>query len=129
MIKLVFFFSSRRRHTRWTGDWSSDVCSSDLGTRETFSPGTKLPTYSLARHVVPGLKVTRVPERLLPLACLALAALLAVALTEARPWLVALVLVLVAADLHVSRYHATRADQGNAAYAAVRHARPGRLLE
>src|SRR5690348_5760362 len=26
---LAFFFSSRRRHTRWTGDWSSDVCSSD----------------------------------------------------------------------------------------------------
>src|SRR5690348_14953720 len=25
----LFFFSSRRRHTRWTGDWSSDVCSSD----------------------------------------------------------------------------------------------------
>src|SRR6266581_6662816 len=24
-----FFFSSRRRHTRWTGDWSSDVCASD----------------------------------------------------------------------------------------------------
>src|SRR6266487_1963741 len=29
--RLCFFFSSRRRHTRWTGDWSSDVCSSDLG--------------------------------------------------------------------------------------------------
>src|SRR6266487_2539832 len=28
---MCFFFSSRRRHTRWTGDWSSDVCSSDLG--------------------------------------------------------------------------------------------------
>src|SRR4051794_8867930 len=28
-----FFFSSRRRHTRWTGDWSSDVCSSDLRPR------------------------------------------------------------------------------------------------
>src|SRR5690348_17826885 len=27
---VVFFFSSRRRHTIWTGDWSSDVCSSDL---------------------------------------------------------------------------------------------------
>src|SRR6266487_4508546 len=27
---VLFFFSSRRRHTRWTGDWSSDVCSSDL---------------------------------------------------------------------------------------------------
>src|SRR5436189_179474 len=25
-----FFFSSRRRHTRYIGDWSSDVCSSDL---------------------------------------------------------------------------------------------------
>src|SRR6266480_6545620 len=28
---LLFFFSSRRRHTRLTCDWSSDVCSSDLG--------------------------------------------------------------------------------------------------
>src|SRR5690625_7762329 len=27
---LSFFFSSRRRHTRWPRDWSSDVCSSDL---------------------------------------------------------------------------------------------------
>src|SRR5689334_23575475 len=27
---LAFFFSSRRRHTRWNCDWSSDVCSSDL---------------------------------------------------------------------------------------------------
>ena len=27
---LFFFFSSRRRHTRYIGDWSSDVCSSDL---------------------------------------------------------------------------------------------------
>src|SRR6267142_4709598 len=28
---LFFFFSSRRRHTSLTCDWSSDVCSSDLG--------------------------------------------------------------------------------------------------
>src|SRR5437763_12255423 len=28
---FFFFFSSRRRHTRYIGDWSSDVCSSDLG--------------------------------------------------------------------------------------------------
>src|SRR6266705_6462443 len=34
---ILFFFSSRRRHTRSYGDWSSDVCSSDLlGT----DPGT-----------------------------------------------------------------------------------------
>src|SRR2546430_6275994 len=30
MIAIVFFFSSRRRHTRFDCDWSSDVCSSDL---------------------------------------------------------------------------------------------------
>src|SRR5256885_3212667 len=29
-IVYFFFFSSRRRHTRLQGDWSSDVCSSDL---------------------------------------------------------------------------------------------------
>src|SRR5256885_6050161 len=29
-VFLFFFFSSRRRHTRLQGDWSSDVCSSDL---------------------------------------------------------------------------------------------------
>src|SRR5262245_55784605 len=28
---IFFFFSSRRRHTRCLSDWSSDVCSSDLG--------------------------------------------------------------------------------------------------
>src|SRR5437762_13889867 len=30
MVMYFFFFSSRRRHTRYIGDWSSDVCSSDL---------------------------------------------------------------------------------------------------
>src|SRR5205807_7940472 len=29
-VVVFFFFSSRRRHTRLQGDWSSDVCSSDL---------------------------------------------------------------------------------------------------
>src|SRR6267143_3480961 len=29
-LRFFFFFSSRRRHTRWNCDWSSDVCSSDL---------------------------------------------------------------------------------------------------
>src|SRR5439155_9077909 len=29
-VEALFFFSSRRRHTRWPRDWSSDVCSSDL---------------------------------------------------------------------------------------------------
>src|SRR5690606_40465140 len=30
LFYLFFFFSSRRRHTRFSRDWSSDVCSSDL---------------------------------------------------------------------------------------------------
>src|SRR5580698_1656071 len=32
-LAISFFFSSRRRHTRLTCDWSSDVCSSDLTNR------------------------------------------------------------------------------------------------
>src|SRR5438034_10515742 len=35
---LYFFFSSRRRHTRSLCDWSSDVCSSDLGGVRTAVP-------------------------------------------------------------------------------------------
>src|SRR3712207_7987595 len=37
----VFFFSSRRRHTRYWRDWSSDVCSSDL-VGELSLPGLSL---------------------------------------------------------------------------------------
>src|SRR5437762_3958150 len=43
---FFFFFSSRRRHTRYIGDWSSDVCSSDLLT------GTGVPVAK--RYVVDG---------------------------------------------------------------------------
>src|SRR5690606_40312406 len=33
LTPILFFFSSRRRHTSFSRDWSSDVCSSDLGIR------------------------------------------------------------------------------------------------
>src|SRR5260370_11238725 len=36
---LLFFFSSRRRHTRFKCDWSSDVCSSDLEKKLDFQAG------------------------------------------------------------------------------------------
>src|SRR3989449_7466434 len=36
---VFFFFSSRRRHTRCSRDWSSDVCSSDLGEARPLTPG------------------------------------------------------------------------------------------
>src|SRR2546422_7967947 len=41
----LFFFSSRRRHTRCSRDWSSDVCSSDLGSQPTSAgtPGNVVP--------------------------------------------------------------------------------------
>src|SRR5947209_279692 len=35
-LRYFFFFSSRRRHTRYWHDWSSDVCSSDLARRATL---------------------------------------------------------------------------------------------
>src|SRR6267143_6128849 len=36
-----FFFSSRRRHTRWNCDWSSDVCSSDLNQPGVLEPAKR----------------------------------------------------------------------------------------
>src|SRR5690606_39499361 len=41
---FMFFFSSRRRHTRFSRDWSSDVCSSDLRVKQEY-PG--IPVYGL----------------------------------------------------------------------------------
>src|SRR2546426_2898023 len=38
---MFFFFSSRRRHTRLQGDWSSDVCSSDLA-HSVGGPGVRV---------------------------------------------------------------------------------------
>src|SRR5690606_40253429 len=40
---FIFFFSSRRRHTRFSRDWSSDVCSSDLSGGAGFSATGLLP--------------------------------------------------------------------------------------
>src|SRR5215212_10729585 len=36
---IIFFFSSRRRHTRCLSDWRSDVCSSDLGMLDEVEAG------------------------------------------------------------------------------------------
>src|SRR3712207_8103695 len=41
-VFVFFFFSSRRRHTRYWRDWSSDVCSSDLGKYNLCRFGSKL---------------------------------------------------------------------------------------
>src|SRR2546430_9761043 len=48
VISFVFFFSSRRRHTRFDCDWSSDVCSSDLYSQK--APFLRSRKRSLLRH-------------------------------------------------------------------------------
>src|SRR5947209_19238313 len=42
-MAVLFFFSSRRRHTRYWRDWSSDVCSSDLAPAATTPPSPAPP--------------------------------------------------------------------------------------
>src|SRR5690606_39534809 len=43
LTKCRFFFSSRRRHTRFSRDWSSDVCSSDLLEQQGVGVGLHYP--------------------------------------------------------------------------------------
>ena len=94
--------------------------------------GTNLPIYSVLWHALPPLRFPRVPERFMPIADVALAALLAFAAAELvrragrRGAVVAAgLLVLVALDLGAQPVSATAADPDNAAYAALR---PGRAL-
>jgi hypothetical protein len=88
--------------------------------------GTHLPTYEPLWHALPPLRFPRVPERLLPIACLALAGLAAAAVARVRrPALVAALLLLLAVDLRVSAFQAV--DPAGAAYDAFEE--PGRLLE
>src|SRR5688572_32226349 len=55
---VLFFFSSRRRHTRFDCDWSSDVCSSDLAASARASSRLERPRH--ARH--PRLRMSAVPR-------------------------------------------------------------------
>ncbi|MGH2922063.1 MAG: hypothetical protein ACRDKU_08370 [Gaiellaceae bacterium] len=92
--------------------------------------GANLPGYETLWRNLPGLRETRVPERLMPIACLALAALVGFAVNRVRwPGTAALVAVLLLLDLRIGLFEATPADEDNRAYAALRAAPPGRLLE
>ncbi len=104
-----------------------------------FALGANLPGYETLWRAVPGLDSTRVPERLMPIACLALAALVAFALDAGLTTLVVnhhkvvfaaatcLTLVVLALDLRVPVFGAVAADRPSGAYAAMRG--DGRLLE
>ena len=98
--------------------------------------GTNLPLYEWLWEVFPPLRYPRVPGRLMPVADLAVAALVAVAAARIAvasgrraAAATAVVLVLVAADLLVFPLDATVADPGNRAYAALRDEPEGRVLE
>src|SRR5256885_245137 len=49
LLFIFFFFSSKRRHTRLQGDWSSDVCSSDLVFIRSASGHAAVPAGGCAR--------------------------------------------------------------------------------
>jgi hypothetical protein len=79
---------------------------------------------------VPGLHHTRVPERLMPVACLALAALVAVAVSRLEwPGVAAMAALLLVVELPLGMFNETVADESNGAYAALRDEPPGRMLE
>src|SRR5216684_4655116 len=64
-IPLLFFFSSRRRHTRCSRDWSSDVCSSDLE-RQGLRPGDALAVLQAtgtAKSKQSGFEITLPPRQ------------------------------------------------------------------
>ena len=90
--------------------------------------GTHLPGYAALWHAFPLLRYPRVPERLMPIACLMLAALVAFAATRLRHvGLVALAALVLVVDLHVDIFGAQKAYTNDPAYAALRE--PGRLVE
>jgi hypothetical protein len=92
--------------------------------------GGNTPLYRPLWDVTPGLGHTRVPERLLPVACVALAALVAYALARVDVrYAVPIAFVLFALDLHVDAYTPLRADEHNALYARLRALPAGRVLE
>jgi hypothetical protein len=95
-----------------------------------FALGSHTPGYETLWRHWPGLQHTRVPERIMPVACLALAALVAVAVSRVRwPGTAAIVAVALLIDLPLGLFHATQADSNNPVYAAVRSQPAGRMLE
>jgi hypothetical protein len=93
--------------------------------------GTNMPVYAPLWHAFPPLRYPRVPERLLPVGLLCIAALAAFAVGTTRSAVVvpAAAMVLLFADLRGEHYSALPADGANAAYAALGTAPGGNVLD
>src|SRR5260370_42464797 len=61
-VCIFFFFSSRRRHTRFKCDWSSDVCSSDLGANRANPGRFFYDNAAMGLHVIEAARVTGVEK-------------------------------------------------------------------
>src|SRR5256886_12499720 len=70
---IIFFFSSRRRHTRFDCDWSSDVCSSDLSTIGNRGVEQSLLTRNPHKEVLPMRRSSAILVAILLLAAVAVA--------------------------------------------------------
>src|SRR6266702_6578844 len=76
--ECVFFISSRRRHTRWPRDWSSDVCSSDLNERAIGLVGGAMTLGSAVATLPAGLLARRIGVRTPLIVCFIAAPVLGV---------------------------------------------------
>jgi hypothetical protein len=95
-----------------------------------FALGASTPLYRPVWELLPGLGQTRVPGRLLPIACLCIAALFAIALDRVR-WRYAAIAAatLVFADTTIDTFDPLVADENNAIYARLGAQQGGGLLE
>ena len=87
--------------------------------------GTNTPLYSALWHALPPFRFPRVPERLLPIACLCIAGLVAFALARARVAVAVVAIALLLVDLHVQVYRESAAGDPD----PVAYHGPGRVLE
>src|SRR5688572_32455209 len=109
VVLFVFFFSSRRRHTRFDCDWSSDVCSSDLSVagadiKEEPVPHTGKDGFEYPL-VLADLRVERRQTEHFPPGQQQIAA--------ARSFTAEAVVLVLTADLDTDRYRGPRAQQQN----------------
>jgi hypothetical protein len=101
---LVLLVAARRYALAAVLALGGGGCGRGVGGRGARPPPPHTPIYEPLWHALPPFRFPRVPERLLPIACLCIAALVAFALARVRPLFALLVIPLLFVDLHVHAY-------------------------